>query len=232
LREPVIIVFVPGIILGLRVGRALVHARICVRIGRRTGAGDGLPVDPGLEIGGRQAHLEMHGVLDAVPVAAPVENLLSVIGLDGADVGNHLRRHVRIRAAVLDVAAAGILGGLVGIFYRSGAGMVAPRIGMPVDVERDPVGMQALDGLSLDGAAIVAVGVVDPDVVAVMLEHAVERLPGFDRRRSDQDPVLAEGDLPHALAFALIGLPCVAEFCVRQGHDALQRLARPDHWNP
>ena len=178
-------------------------------------------VDARGEIGGRQVDLEVHAVLRRAPRAAPVEHLLAAAGLDREHVGDHRRRHVGVRLAQPHGLGALGLRRLAGEAHLALVGRAQERIGVPVDVERHPVRVQALLRGALDVAAVVAVGVGGADLVVVVLEHGGQGVPRRRGRRRDPDLVGAEGHHHHLSLVALVGLPQLAHPRRRLAHRAL-----------
>ena len=86
----------------------------------------------------------------------------------------------------------------------------AVRIRSPIDVERDPEGVQAGQFAAGDGTAVVAVGVERAHVVAVHAHHALEGPPGIRARGHDADAIAAEGYDVHILGVARPLLPRLA----------------------
>src|SRR5262249_58494059 len=82
------------------VGLALWLARHRARAGWLL---DRIEIDAGLQFLGGKIELEMHCILAIFPVAAPFEDSLSIRGLDGEHVVDHLRGHVGVGDAELDL---------------------------------------------------------------------------------------------------------------------------------
>ena len=95
------------------------------------------------------------------------------------------------------------------------------RVGGPIDVERDAVGVEAFELAAGDGAAIVTVGIGRADGVAVADHDVGQRGERGSGGPGNADAVGAEGDRDHFGFFALIGAPQVAQVGGGSGHGIL-----------
>lgn len=163
----------------------------------------------------------MHGILQGAEMPAPLEDLKAIRGRNGLDLGDHRRGHVGIGQSGGDIGRALGLGRPFREAWGTNAGMVAIGVGLPVHVEGNAVGVEALQLASRDCSAIVAVGIGRPDRVAMRLEDCRQSPECLDGRRRDPDAVGAELHPDETGLVALEIAPELAQLRIGSGHRCL-----------
>ena len=170
----------------------------------------------------------MHAVLVGLKISTPDEDDLAFVRHDFPNGVDHGRGHVSVGAIVSHVQGAFLLRVCRRKAHRSTIRRLQVRIGLPVDVDRDPVRVQTWLIAPGDLPAHITAGVQIADLVVVPLQHFRQRPPCFDRRFGYGDAGRAEFGRNHPEFVAAEIPPKVSQLLGRMTHSNTPSLESND----